>query len=122
MTEILPDLIPGTSTIIEATAETERETVNDRDQHNVLAEIAQMDNASQATAIADLIRHAHHADPMVRATVAMTLGEQVAQNPGHQPTEWVAILNQLLQDSHAEVRLQAATALGKMQRPVDLTS
>lgn len=115
----LPDLIPEMATIIEATTETA--TVNDRDQQNVLEEIAHLGTGEQETTIADLARHAHHANPMVRAAVAVTLGDRAAKNQGSLQTEWVAVLNQLLQDSNSEVRLQAATALGKIQLPVDLT-
>lgn len=118
--DVLPDLIPGTSTIIEATAETGIETGHDRDQQNVLEEIAQLGEGISKTAIADLTRHAYHADSMVRAAVALTLGERATQDQGHLPDEWLALLNQLLQDSHAEVRRQAATALGKIQHSVDL--
>lgn len=115
------DLGPNTSTIVEATDESDPQKAQDRDYQTVLEEIAQLGEGDHETTIASLTRHANHANPLVRATAAMTLGELAAKKQGRPQEEMVALLNQLFQDSNSEVRLQAAAALGKMQLPVDLT-
>lgn len=114
------DLVPNSS-IVEATTDSDTQKATDRDYQTVLEEIAELGEGHPATTIVALRRYAHHSNPMVRATAAMTLGELAAKTQGQPQGEMVALLNELLQDSHSEVQLQASTALGKMQPPVDLT-
>lgn len=120
-TDIIPNLEPNTSTIVEATDENDTQKAQDREYQTVLEEIAQLGEEDHETTIASLTRHANHSNPLVRATAAMTLGDLAVKNQGRPQEELIAVLNQLLQDSNSEVRLQAAAALGKMQLPSDLT-
>jgi hypothetical protein len=112
--DTVSDIVPNAATIVEATNESDTRKAQERDYQNVLEEIAQLDEGGHETTIASLSRQVNHSDPLVRATAAMTLGDLATKNQGRPQEEMIALLNELLQDSNSEVRLQAAAALGKM--------
>lgn len=84
--------------------------------HNLLQEIAQLDDSSHHNRISHLARYIDHSDSVMRAAAAFALGELGATTQGQELEEMVAMLNQFTEDANPQVRLQAVTALEKVQR------
>jgi HEAT repeats len=82
---------------------------------NLLDEIEALDHSDHHGQITHLSRYIKHSDSVMRSAAVFALGELLAKCDRAEMEEISALLHQFSQDPNSQVRLQSATALGKMQ-------